>query len=153
MRRRVCIAVAFQFVVGCTGHQSAVHYGKPQKPTDKATRQPVVGKRHFRRVLFVEHIVKTLPCAFSDPRQLFWAHVAQHLCRVLYRPGTRQSPVLCRVPGYLHTAKNVQGHCFEGFFAVCHGKCTQQRAQILFVFFVYYVYGTPSITSILYISQ
>jgi len=115
-------------------------HGKTPKTYGKGfavcrTRQPAVGKGHLCHVLFVGHMAKTLSCAFSDPRQLFRAHVAQHLCRVLYRPGTRQSPVLCRVLGHLHMANNVQGHCFEGFFAVCHGKCTRQRAQFRIVFF------------------
>ena len=39
------------------------------------------------------------------------------------------------MPGHLHTTNNVQGYCFEGFFAVCHGKCTRQRAQFRIVFF------------------
>ena len=53
------------------------------------------------------------------------------MCRGI---STRQSPVLCRVPVHLHTANNGPGHCFVGFFAMCHGKCTRHRAQFRFIF-------------------
>ena len=56
---------------------------------------------------------------------------------------TWQSPLPCASPVW-HTAKN-------GNFAVCCGHYTQQRARILNIFFVDYVYGTPNNTSISYI--
>ena len=69
---------------------------------------------------------------------------------MLSRPGTRQRLSLCRVPGYLHTGNNGRWHCLRASLP-CAMVNAHSKEPRFYLFFIYYVYGTPSITSILYI--
>ena len=110
-------------------------HGKARKTHSKGfavgrTRQKAHGKQPSAKAAFAV-------CNISSTRQ--------SLCRVpnlthgklldITATMMWQSPLPCASPVW-HTTNN-------GNFAVCRGHCTRQRAQILNIFFVHYVYGTP----------